>query len=186
MSVALSDSSDDELLWQLSSPTPARVEAQDSCRSQCVVSCTISSIKQESSTLVIDVDHLSPSSRSRVLGFNMKHKTHASSPADVIEIHESKSDIDSGDTSFKHYKKRVKYNPVNSRTRLNGTHIPITRQRKVDELITLMSIPHCWSVSHPEHTVTYLLNLTDDSHEWWNENGELLSMAAIIKSQMKS
>ena len=60
----------------------------------------------------------------------------------------------------------------------------ITRQLTCRKLVTLTSIPSCWTVPQPGEEVVYLLDLSDDAQEWNDANGDLLSMAGIIKSQV--
>lgn len=62
--------------------------------------------------------------------------------------------------------------------------IRISRQLSCDELITITKLPTCWAVPETGHCVAYLLDLTDDKREWRDAQGELLSMAGIIKSQV--
>lgn len=64
--------------------------------------------------------------------------------------------------------------------------IKITRQLTCKKLITLTAIPSCWSVPQPGEDIAYLLDLTADDREWNDTSGNLLSMAAIIKSQVRS
>jgi hypothetical protein len=56
--------------------------------------------------------------------------------------------------------------------------IRITRQ--------LTSMPSCWTVPRPGAEIVYLLDLSDDAREWKDAKGEFLSMAAIIKSQVRN
>ncbi|KAJ7673026.1 hypothetical protein DFH06DRAFT_1467440 [Mycena polygramma] len=54
------------------------------------------------------------------------------------------------------------------------------KKRDVAELLPRGS----WTVPRPdEEDYAYLLDLTDDTREWWDSNKQLLSMAAIIKLQ---
>jgi hypothetical protein len=62
--------------------------------------------------------------------------------------------------------------------------IRITRQLVCKNIITLTEIPSCWSVPRPEENTAYLLDLTMDKREWKDADGELMSMASIIKSQV--
>jgi hypothetical protein len=62
--------------------------------------------------------------------------------------------------------------------------IELTRQLKCDEVVELDQIPTCWTVSQPDYTIAYLLDLTTDAREWRDSKGELMSMATIIKSQV--
>ena len=63
--------------------------------------------------------------------------------------------------------------------------VELTRQLKCDELVVITEIPTCWTVSHPDHSVAYLLDLSSDKREWKDSKDELMSMAAIIKSQVR-
>ncbi|PPQ86716.1 hypothetical protein CVT24_012477, partial [Panaeolus cyanescens] len=60
--------------------------------------------------------------------------------------------------------------------------IRITRQLKVSQLITITTIPSTWTIIKGAKGA-YLLDLRNDGREWRDASGELLSMAAIIKSQ---
>lgn len=60
----------------------------------------------------------------------------------------------------------------------------MTRQLKVDEVVVIKDIPTCWTVPRPEHTIAYVLDLSSDTRDWRDNEGKLLSMAAIIKSQV--
>ncbi|PPR05947.1 hypothetical protein CVT24_004653 [Panaeolus cyanescens] len=60
-----------------------------------------------------------------------------------------------------------------------GTPIRITRQLVVAKLITLTTIPSTWTI----YNGAYLLDLSADTRQWKDSAGDLLSMAAIIKSQ---
>jgi hypothetical protein len=62
--------------------------------------------------------------------------------------------------------------------------IRITHQLTCRKLVTLTSIPSCWTVPQPGEEVVYLLDLSDDVREWKDASGDLLSMAGIIKSQV--
>ena len=58
--------------------------------------------------------------------------------------------------------------------------IQITRQLSVTEIRTLTTTPSTW----PIFDGAYLLDLRDDPRKWADSSGTLLSMAAIIKSQV--
>jgi hypothetical protein len=76
----------------------------------------------------------------------------------------------------------------------HGTQVPakkskkdwvaITRQLKVQQLVEYVHVPTCWPVPKPGCNIAYLLNLTDDSRSWTDSSGGLMSMAAIIKSEV--
>jgi hypothetical protein len=68
--------------------------------------------------------------------------------------------------------------------RAGENRIELTRQLKCDEVVELNEIPTCWTASRPDYTIAYLLDLTADEREWRDSKGELMSMAAIIKSQV--
>jgi hypothetical protein len=68
----------------------------------------------------------------------------------------------------------------------DGAVIRITRQLVCQELVTLTTIPSCWSVPRPNKSVAYFLNLTADEREWKDSDGNLMSMAVIIKSPVSS
>ncbi|KAF9552496.1 hypothetical protein CPC08DRAFT_728578 [Agrocybe pediades] len=55
----------------------------------------------------------------------------------------------------------------------------ITSHTKVNELKTITQLPSTWTI----YDGAYLLDLTDDPREWIDGKGDLMSMAAIIKSQ---
>ncbi|TFY62625.1 hypothetical protein EVJ58_g3736, partial [Rhodofomes roseus] len=59
----------------------------------------------------------------------------------------------------------------------------ITRQMAVDTIIDLDVIPRTWTVPEAEGQVAYRLDLTDDARDWVDGNGDLMTMATIIKSQ---
>jgi hypothetical protein len=64
--------------------------------------------------------------------------------------------------------------------------IKITRQLRVSEIIRLTEIPSCWTVPALGSDIAYELDLTGDKREWKDKNGELMSMASIIKSQVRN
>jgi len=64
-------------------------------------------------------------------------------------------------------------------------HVQITRQFSCKKIITLTKIPTCWSVPYDYEEVVYLLDLSQDMREWKDKNGDLMSMAAIIKSVVR-
>ena len=68
------------------------------------------------------------------------------------------------------------------RTTDDDNRVQITRQFSCKKIITLTRIPTCWSVPYDFEEVVYLLDLTQDTWEWKDKNGDLMSMAAIIKS----
>lgn len=62
--------------------------------------------------------------------------------------------------------------------------IEVTWQLKVDGVVCMTDIPTCWTVSRPNHIIATVLDIRSDTREWWDSKGKLLSMAAIIKSQV--
>ena len=68
----------------------------------------------------------------------------------------------------------------------DSARIRITRQLTCRKLVTLTTIPSCWTVPKPGEEVVYLLDLSNDTREWKGANGEFLSMAVIIKSQVQT
>lgn len=62
---------------------------------------------------------------------------------------------------------------------------PITWQLPVKKLVTLTSILSCWTVPQLEEDIAYLLDLLDNPRDWIDSKGNLLSMAAIIKGEVR-
>ncbi|RPD75850.1 hypothetical protein L226DRAFT_570087 [Lentinus tigrinus ALCF2SS1-7] len=60
--------------------------------------------------------------------------------------------------------------------------IVITRQRSAQRLITLTSVPKCWTVPRDGTSTAYLLDLRGSTLPW-TRNGNVMSMVAIIKSE---
>ena len=74
-------------------------------------------------------------------------------------------------------KKRQKHTGNSKSSKERDGKIQITRQLRCDTLKTLTTIPACWTVPQPDEDVAYLLDLSDDTREWKDSSGELLSMA---------
>ena len=62
--------------------------------------------------------------------------------------------------------------------------IPITQMYSAREVIHLTETPRVWDVPHNGRDTVYLLDLNDDPNEWKDKDGNLLSMATIIKSKV--
>ncbi|KAJ2919368.1 hypothetical protein MD484_g1015, partial [Candolleomyces efflorescens] len=66
---------------------------------------------------------------------------------------------------------------------VSGPVVRITRQLRVDKLITLTQVPSTWEVPRRRGEFAYLVDLTKDTRSWAKENGKMMSMAAIIKGE---
>ncbi|KAJ7149385.1 hypothetical protein C8R43DRAFT_1192463 [Mycena crocata] len=61
----------------------------------------------------------------------------------------------------------------------------ISKQFQVSEIRDIYELPSCWTVPRPDDGEDFAsrLDLTDDPRDWLDEKKQLLSMAAIIKSE---
>ena len=57
--------------------------------------------------------------------------------------------------------------------------------QSVDRLITLQSAPRCWTVPQGPERVAYLLDLSGSTVQWRKGDGAQMSMAAIIKAEVR-
>ncbi|KDQ61129.1 hypothetical protein JAAARDRAFT_191240 [Jaapia argillacea MUCL 33604] len=132
--------------------------------------------------LTID-DNPAPSTSSKEL-FVKKEPTSSPlhHPVDPIEI---SSDSDEGESVMvvKAGTKRKKQQKQKELVEGLSKLITITRQLKVAALIKFETIPNCWPVPRDNDSVAYHLDMTKDRREWMNSKRQLLSMAAIIKSE---
>ncbi|KAJ6466503.1 hypothetical protein DFH09DRAFT_1381711 [Mycena vulgaris] len=72
-------------------------------------------------------------------------------------------------------------------TGVKATH-EVTKQFRVSEIIDVEEPQACWAVPDPDNgeNFVYRLDMTDDVRDWVDDKGGLLSMAAIIKSEVRS
>ncbi|KAF6749912.1 hypothetical protein DFP72DRAFT_1072820 [Ephemerocybe angulata] len=67
------------------------------------------------------------------------------------------------------------------KTSASANEIKITRQTKVHTLITVTKLPSTWPVPRDGENVATLVDLSEDTTDWKDENGNEMSMAAKIK-----
>lgn len=93
-------------------------------------------------------------------------------------------EISSGSEGERDKKKSRAGGRARTKSKKGDGKVAVTRQLKVDEVVVIKDIPTCWTVPRPEHTIAYVLDLSSDTRDWRDNEGKLLSMAAIIKSQV--
>ncbi|PSS29899.1 hypothetical protein PHLCEN_2v2611, partial [Hermanssonia centrifuga] len=104
---------------------------------------------------------------------------HESITADIIEI----SSSDSDDNSIAKKNRRLMKKQQSLRLTVPDASgvFRITARQSAKKIVTLIKAPSCWGASGRGDSIAYLLDLTDDTLEWMNTKGELMTMAAVIK-----
>ncbi|KAH9928873.1 uncharacterized protein B0H18DRAFT_1117695 [Fomitopsis serialis] len=109
---------------------------------------------------------------------------------EVIEIEDSDLDDDVDKPKPSLPRPRGKKKPKRGDRKLENEEsdepeIVITRERSVRELKILTDVPRCWEVPEPGESFAFLLDLRAEHlrNRWKDTDGELMSMAAVIKAE---
>ena len=125
---------------------------------------------EDSDNLEVEVVQVKPTKAAR------RRPENSDSDCEVEVVERKQRNAKESASAHPQAKKRQK------RTTDDDNRVQITRQFSCKKIITLTRIPTCWSVPYDFEEVVYLLDLTQDTREWKDKNGDLMSMAAIIKS----